>query len=60
MTRIIIDTPPRLGVGVGLLGFTVWIFAILLWLCWQTAKVLAVGAAIAVAAIVGWFQHRNE
>lgn len=56
MNRIVISPAPRLGVGVGMLGFTLWVFAVLLWLCWETAKVLTVVTAIAVAAVVAWFQ----
>jgi len=52
--RIVITTAPRLGIGVGLLGFVVWIFAMLLWACWMILQVLVVGAVILIGLVVEW------
>lgn len=60
MTRRVIITPaPRLGVGVGLLGFCVWLFAALLWACYQLALLIVVGVTMLVALIAGWVSQEK-
>jgi hypothetical protein len=54
MTRVIITPAPRLGVGVGLLGFCVWLFVVMLWACYELAVLAVVGVTMLVALIAGW------
>lgn len=49
-----VRSAPRPGVGVGLLGFCVWVFVMLLWACWVTLKVLVIGIIAVVAAVADW------
>jgi len=58
--RIVITTAPRLGVGVGLLGFAVWIFAMVLWACWVILQVLVVGALVLGGMVAEWASSRRK
>ena len=58
--RIVITTAPRLGVGVGLLGFVVWIFAMVLWACWVILQVLVVGALVLGGLVAEWATSRRK
>lgn len=58
--RIVITTAPRLGVGVGLLGFAVWIFAMVLWACWVILQVLVVGALVLGGLVAEWATSRRK
>lgn len=49
----------RPGLGIGLLGFCVWILVVLLQACWFVAKWIVVGAVVVVAAIMGWIESRR-
>lgn len=55
-----VRSAPRPGVGVGLLGFCVWVIAACLWACWVAAKWTVVAVVTLGVAVWGLFDRAGD
>lgn len=62
MSRRYVVTPaPRLGAGVGLLGFVIWVTMALFWAVWQIGLLIVFAVVALVSLIVGLIgEHRAK